>query len=80
MKKFGLILNGFGGQVAITMAVHVTEKNIIYDGLSGEQKPLNKVHGISRKHKPFIYKRTWALFVISLPSEDATCLLFSNRS
>jgi len=38
MKKFGLVSNGFGGQVAITMAVHVTVKNIIYGGLLGEPK------------------------------------------
>lgn len=38
MKKFGLISNGFEEQVAITMAVHVTEKNIIYGGLSGGLK------------------------------------------
>jgi hypothetical protein len=38
MKKFGLISNGFEGQVVITMAVHVTEKNIIYGGLSGGLK------------------------------------------
>ena len=38
MKKFGLTSNGFGGQVAITMAVHVTEKNIIYARLSAGLK------------------------------------------